>query len=104
MNTEEEAKNLWCFCANTRFVGAGMLQSDRCIASACAAWRWAPEKERRQIEPLYRAAEQVSQPPRPDYVPANYEWVAADPQKMVRAHWLEPERARIGFCGLAGKP
>lgn len=39
--TEDEAKTKWCPVANTRFIpaGAGATASDRCIGSACMAWR-----------------------------------------------------------------
>ena len=43
MLTEDEAKTQWCPFANTRLVKASDPASDRCIGSACMAFRWVPD-------------------------------------------------------------
>lgn len=70
------------------------------------AWRWADPLRLRG-----RRAENVNatiEEPRPDGLPASWQWIAADPSDETLAGWSEPESEalarRRGFCGLASVP
>jgi hypothetical protein len=76
MLTEDEAKQKWC----PRLPD----QRDKCIASACMAWRWGPDacrhKERGTIHDIGAMNAQYSDASEYERLPAS------------------------GFCGLAGQP
>ncbi len=139
--TEEEAKTKWCPMA--RYAGGqddpgvnrwkNSLSEDephavnpvpcRCIASQCAAWRWADQKPMKHYAQLWWPetddieALRAGEPPRPDYVPAYAAWVpvTGEGEELDGGFWQTPDDqvARIdaenlakrrGFCGAFGKP
>ncbi len=94
MPTEAEARETWCPFARQiilsrdgDWVGAAnralpqeLGNSDpRCLASGCAAWRWANKRN-------------------PDY-DENLQWSGDDPRNDMYI-----EDREHGYCGLAGKP
>lgn len=85
MNTEEEAKKLWCPFAHNESKSLWMTATapERCIASACMAWRRAqkPNPEWKQSHSM------MWPPPDPRY----------EPPMFVKDE-------THGYCGLAGVP
>lgn len=86
------------------------LNSCKCYASACMMWRWDTDGinslQRKRIET--GVTERVDEPPRPESMPASWEWCPYDPSDGGGACWVEPEAdmlaRRVGYCGLAGMP
>lgn len=89
--------------------GKRVPASCRCIAKECAMWRWIDKKPERKFcaapRPHHRA---TIEPPRPNGVPASWEWHPDQNQEYQTAGWIEPEHeamaSRKGYCGLAGRP
>jgi len=95
MHTEEDARKLWCpfarvSCSNqpvegnhapNRWASGEIPREANCIASECAAWRWARK-------------------PNPDYREGNI-WPEQRPVHEREMYIKDTER---GFCGLAGQP
>ena len=104
MHTEAEAKELWCPFARSAFqyrtgsvngdcmIVANRSENDQpissCIASKCAAWRWAKDGG-----PMFA---------KPDgtiwYSHGHAEWI----KTAEEAGYIRMEQK--GFCGLAGAP
>lgn len=111
---------------NTDALGrARVPASCRCIASACAMWRWTepapalrdektwwPEEDSQEAVELMRTVE----PPRPTEVGAGATWVpvTGPSDDCEGGYWTEDPAAvraenaagaarRLGLCGLAGK-
>lgn len=69
---------------------AERLAGTRCIASACMAWRWANDYERRWDLPA-------------DKPPEGAGWQRVEAIGGV-AHWVRQHATPHGYCGLAGAP
>lgn len=102
--TEQDAKTKWCPFARCAPEGwnrdaDGGRECGRCIGSACMAWRWDGDKT--DGGPV---REEVIKPQEkfPDE-PVGFRWRIGHQDKgdVGRPIGLF---ARIGFCGLAGKP
>jgi hypothetical protein len=131
MNTENEARKLWCPMVRfARSEDSGTFNRGRnanalndheqndgalcnCIANQCAMWRWNKIPTRKYLRAMNRAALTVDEAGSPlfgqnttgfEFVPYNIE---DDPHEDP-AHWRETEESanarRTGWCGLAGKP
>lgn len=85
MQTEEKAREKWCPMARVSDTGGGNRYPHvhdlanghafaRCLASDCAAWRWANDSDG---EPSYHRT------------------------KIGEGHY---DNAPLGYCGLAGAP
>ena len=85
MHTEDEAKES-VICHQT--MARGDRYRERCIASECAAWRWASMSARAD-KPTIEELEEILDGPKP-----NIEILPSGEVK-ARTH---------GFCGLAGEP
>lgn len=83
--TEDQAKTKAC-CGS----GYRPAENGPCIASACMAWRWHNDYERRWDLPRDKAPEGLGW----DYVEAI----------GGVAHWVRKTDTPEGFCGLAGAP
>jgi hypothetical protein len=99
--TEEDAKTKWCCGPQIIAATLVVLQGDprrveltpdagHCIASACMAWRWRNDYERRWDLPA-------------DKPPEGAGWQRVEATDGV-AHWVRQNAAPDGFCGLAGAP
>ncbi len=102
MNTEAEAKKLWCP------MSANIDGDQRCLASKCAAWRWNPVPKigfRRCVNRPDAMTEQQAGD-RPKHITASWRFVPDEDGDG--AGWIEPEdeqyARRTGYCGLAGNP
>lgn len=131
MNTEEQAKGLWCPMSRVAMpvnqvanrVSAAMLrisegrdleyfreqaENCNCIASQCAMWRWFTTPLQQFIN-AGNAAAQTAEESSGTYLgtepPAGWEFV---PCGDDFARWVEPEdqqlARRTGYCGIGGKP
>lgn len=97
--TEEDAKTKWC--PFVRFVSVNNRGESEtsiprnppitaCIGSACMAWRWKNDYERRWDLPK-------------DKPPEGEGWQRVEAIGGV-AHWVRQHATPHGFCGLAGAP
>lgn len=115
--TEPEAKTKWCpftrqtyheYGAYNRQSNGAPLDTCCCIGSQCMAWRWSTERStlRRMVPEGFEWS--VEEPPRPDELPASWEWQPADEAEGDYGRWYEPvaeaDARRHGYCGLAGAP
>ena len=122
MNTEDEARTLWC--PMVRHEGEGgtfnrgwaahnplNLSADikqaafacNCIATRCSAWRWGQPVS----QPTLPCPDALAtrEPERPADMPASWSFIPCF-FGVTRAHWAAPESAipRRGHCGLFGNP
>lgn len=125
MQTEEQAKLLWCPMVRHNVPvdeGAGSFNRGPhrdealskgghyhccCIASQCAVWRWAEPPPAREF--VYSDMDYIlNEQPRPNTVPDTWQWCPYNYDTGEASGWIQPvreaERLRRGYCGLAGKP
>lgn len=104
MHTESEARGLWCPMSRD-FNG---VTSGKCLASACAMWRWSfyPTRGFRMAETPDREA--MTEPARPAGIPPTWTFCPYNPDDGEPAGWVEPvdecNARRQGYCGLAPLP
>lgn len=103
--SKEDATLKWCPLARPEHDSAC-----KCIADACAVWRWSPITEPSNGARRFRVAdnpvaktEREAGPKPKDCRGWEFSPCLGDP-----AGWVEPEaeakKRRLGYCGLAGKP
>ncbi|MDP2322524.1 MAG: hypothetical protein Q8N51_00650 [Gammaproteobacteria bacterium] len=107
MHTEAEAKQLWCPMARAAHPDAG--DAGLCLASGCAAWRYADGAHPRARFAQHDDYEAEAEPGRPDGVPTDWRWIPrSESDSQDYPGWVEPYSAAVarrrGYCGLAGKP
>lgn len=97
--TEEEAKAKWCPFVRYQdnyeghaAINRGGTGADRCIASACMAWREQviPEEQENRFNVKER--------------PEGDDWKPWTPKPDNHSWWRVRPEQRIGYCGLAGAP
>jgi hypothetical protein len=89
MYTEEEATTKWCLQAL-----AGAEVWEKCQASACMAWRFAPQNLQRRWRVERGGKTEI------------YFWNPSSHQEYADAkvEEIEPDVVPRGYCGLAGTP
>lgn len=104
MQTEAEARKLWCPMARVLVVTdqAGAVKSSTaanifdkgeislCLASNCAMWRWG--RARTHIVPRDRQDDPLFAPSK------GWEQTATS---IVGTHYTEPRSEQSGYCGIA---
>ena len=123
MLTDKEAGEKWCPMVRLAKVtghglGDGALagvtynttkRANTCRGSGCMMWRIGQAARRHVVVCDIEHCFAETEPPRPDNVPASWEFVAYDGfDDGDPACWVEPDAeatARMrGYCGLAGRP